>query len=337
MKIGVFGGTGLVGREIITILAQSHFPVTDLEVYAGRSAGNTIETPFGDKTVADAHLADYSSLDLAFFAINSQFSLENALKATEQGCYVIDSSAAFRYEPEVPLVVPEINPKTIGDSLLIASPNCTTTIAAIPLHHLNEKYGLERVIISTYQAASGAGKKALDELEAQTHQYVQGKPIQVKEFPHQLLFNLIPHIGEFQENGYTTEEMKVYWELNKILGFALSNSPLLVSCSAAVRLPIKRAHSEAITVETRKKVDPDEFRRYLRGKPGVEVVDDPSNNLYPMPLTASNRYDVQVGRIRQSLAFNSHGLDFFVSGDQILKGAALNAVQIAEWIAPRFH
>jgi len=331
MKIGIFGATGIVGKEIMSVLADRSFPVTNLRVYAGRSAGNKIQTPFGTKLVENANQANYSELDLAFFAIGSNWAKENAQKATEQGCYVIDNSSTFRYDPQVPLIIPEINPGAIKDSRLIANPNCTTAIAAIPLHKLKEMVGLERVIVSTYQAASGAGKEAMEELETQTRQYVDGEELQVENFQYQLLFNAIPHIDDFQDNGYTKEEMKVFWELNKIFGIP-QGQEIPISCTS-VRIPAIRAHSESISAQTISKSKPDEFRDILRHTQGVEVVDDPTHNQYPMQLTASNKYDVQVGRIRQSIAFGNHGLDFYVCGDQLLKGAALNAVQIGELIA----
>jgi aspartate-semialdehyde dehydrogenase len=329
LRIGIMGATGMVGKEILEVLADRNFPISSLRLYASeRSVGKKIKTNKGTITVENADTADYSELDIAFFAIGGGWPNENAKKATKAGCVVIDNSSTFRYDKKVPLVIPEINPEAIGKSLLIANPNCTTAIAAIPLWQIYKRFGLKKVFVSTYQATSGAGQNGMIELERETRNVLDGKKAKNETFAHPIPFNLIPHIDVFQDNGYTKEEMKVVWETRKIFG----NPRLAVSCTA-VRIPIMRAHSEAIVVETKKPVSPETVKAILRKTNGVELKDDITKNTYPMPLTATKKYDVEVGRIRQNLVFGKNGLEFFVSGDQVLKGAALNAVQIAEVIA----
>lgn len=325
-KIAIMGATGAVGREIIEVLSNRKFPVEELKLYAShRSAGKVMETPFGKITIEDADTADYSELDIAFFAISGSWSKANAKKATDAGCYVIDNSSAYRYDDNVPLVVPEINAHAIGNSKLIANPNCTTAIAAIPLYALHKEYGLKKVIISTYQATSGAGAAGMNELINETRNYLEDKEVNHQAFVHPIVFNTIPHIDSFQENDYTREEMKVVWETHKI--FEEPDIPISCTC---VRIPTLRVHGESIVIETEKPISPDDAKKLLASVEGVELKDDIENNVYPMPLTATQKYDVEVGRIRQNIVFGDHGLEFFVCGDQILKGAALNAVQIAE-------
>lgn len=328
LRVGILGATGMVGKELLKVLFDRKFPIETLRLYASeRSEGKRIKTPLGEISVELADGADYSQLDMAFFAIGGGWPKENAPKATEAGCIVIDNSSTFRYDDNVPLVIPEINPAAIGDSKLIANPNCTTAIAAIPLWVIYKNFGLKKVIISTYQATSGAGNGGMEELEAETRKALNGEKAGNKIFAHPIPFNVIPHIDAFQENKYTREEMKVVWETHKIFG----DDKIPVSCTC-VRIPTMRVHSESIVVETEKPIKPEQARKLLEQTDGVEVRDDIKNNIYPMPLTAANKYDVEVGRIRQNLIFGEHGLEFFVCGDQILKGAALNAVQIGELI-----
>jgi len=328
LKVGILGATGMVGKELLKVLFDRKFPIGELRLYASeRSVGKKIETPMGVKTVELADTADYSQLDLAFFAIGGGWPKENAPKATEAGCIVIDNSSTFRYDDNVPLVIPEINPDAIGDSKLIANPNCTTAIAAIPLWVIYKNFGLKKVIISTYQSTSGAGNGGMEELEEETRNVLSGKKAGNKIFAYPIPFNVIPHIDSFQDNGYTREEMKVVWETHKIFG----DDKIPISCSC-VRIPTFRVHSESIVVETEKPINPEEIRKLFEKTDGLEVKDDIEKNIYPMPLTATNKYDVEVGRIRQNLIFGKNGLEFFVCGDQILKGAALNAVQIGELI-----
>jgi len=326
LRVAIFGATGMVGRELIKVLHARAFPFATLRVFASeRSAGKQLETPWGVKTIELADTADFSEFDLAFFAIGGGWPRQFAPRAVEAGCTVIDNSSTFRYDDSVPLVIPEINPGAIGDSKLIANPNCTTAIAAIPLWHLYRQYGLQKVIISTYQATSGAGNGGMAELEQSTRRALAGEAPGCSVFKYPIAFNLIPHIDSFQENLYTREEMKVVWETRKIFG----DQTIPVSCNC-VRIPTMRAHAESIVVETREPVEPGDVRGMFRTVPGIVVKDDVDNFVYPMPLTASEKFDVEVGRIRRSLIFGERGLEFFVCGDQILKGAALNAVQIGE-------
>ncbi|MDD4333364.1 MAG: aspartate-semialdehyde dehydrogenase [Patescibacteria group bacterium] len=326
IRVGIFGATGMVGQELLKVLEKRNFPIAFLRLYASeRSVGRELETFLGKIIVENADNADYTELDLAFYAIGGGWPEENAPKAIKAGCVVIDNSSTFRYDEEVPLIIPEVNPEAIGNSLLIANPNCTTAIAAIPLWEIYKKYGLKKVIISTYQAASGAGAEAMKELEIETRRVLNGEPAGHKAFVYPIPFNLIPQIDKFQDNAYTKEEMKVVWEMRKIF----NNPNIPISCTC-VRIPIVRAHSESIVVETEKIINPEEAREIFSNTKGIIVKDDIKNIIYPMPLTASEKYDVEVGRIRQNLIFGDHGLEFFVSGDQILKGAALNAVQIGE-------
>lgn len=326
-KVGVIGATGAVGAAMIQVLHDRKFPVAELHLFASeRSAGKTLITPYGGKTVELFSVEATRKMDFVFLAVSGDFAKEFAPQiSAEGGAIVIDNSSAFRYDDAIPLVVPEINPEAIGKSRLIANPNCTTAILAVALYPLYKKFGLKRVIVSTYQATSGAGAEGMEELKTETAHYLAGEKVSNKIFAHPIPFNLIPQIDTFQENGYTREEMKVTWETRKIFG----NPNLAISCTA-VRIPIFRAHSEAITIETEKPITPTEAQEILSKAPGVKLVDNPEKQEYPMPINATEKYDVEAGRIRQSLVFGENGLDFFVCGDQIYKGAALNAVQIAE-------
>lgn len=327
-QIAVMGATGMVGKEVLEVLHTKGFNGKTIRIFASeRSAGKTQQTPFGEKTIEHADNINYSDFDIAFFAIGGSWPKENAPRAMNAGCTVIDNSSAFRYDDSVPLIIPEINPEDLGNSKLIANPNCTTAIAAIPLWHIHQHYGIVRAIFSTYQATSGAGNEGMSELQKQTQNYLEGKEITHSAFVHPIPFNLIPHIDAFQENGYTREEMKVVWEMRKIF----HEPELPISCTA-VRIPTMRAHSESITLETKKPVDVENIRKLLSSQEGIEVRDDIQNNIYPMPLTATHKYNVEVGRIRANTVFGEHGIDLFVSGDQVLRGAALNAVLIAELV-----
>jgi len=266
--------------------------------------------------------------DVVFLAVSGEFALEHAeaICAGDDGAVVIDNSSAFRYKPEIPLVVPEINGKETLKGKLIANPNCTTAIGLMALWPLIQKFGAKRVIMATYQAASGAGQPGMDELTDGTQAYLNGETPKNSIFAYPLPFNVIPQIDAFQDNGYTKEEMKVTWETRKICGLA---DDFPVSCSA-VRIPTIRAHSEVIIMETEEPVDIAAAKACLDAAPGVKLVDNPDKLEYPMPITATGQYDVEVGRIRKSLVFGDHGIEFFVCGDQLLRGAALNAVLVGE-------
>ncbi|CBS86459.1 aspartate-semialdehyde dehydrogenase [Azospirillum lipoferum] len=331
LRVAVVGATGAVGREMVKVLHDRNFPVAELGLFASeRSAGKVQETPYGALTLKAFDAAVVKGYDVALLAVSGDFAKAHAKDLASAGALVIDNSSAFRYDADIPLIVPEINAHVFREayaagSRLIANPNCTTAIAVVALGPLHKAFGIKRAIVSTYQATSGAGAEGMAELEEQTRNQLDGKPVTNSVFRHPIPFNLIPQIDAFQENGYTKEEMKVTWETRKIMEVP----DLLVSCTA-VRIPTYRAHSEAITLETIQPVTPDAARAVLADAAGVKVVDDPANGAYPMPLNATGQYDVEVGRIRSNLVFGDHGLDLFVCGDQLLKGAALNAVQIAE-------
>ena len=330
-RVGVVGATGAVGKEMLTVLRRRGWPLAEVRAFASeRSANTSVKLDDGSEYPVEVFSMERTKdLDVVFLAVSGEFATENARKMAAGGPLVIDNSSALRYDADVPLVVPEVNGVSqlaSPDVKLVANPNCTTAIAIMALHPLHEKFGLRKVIVSTYQAASGAGVPGMDELEAQTKAWAAGKqPDAPKTFPYPLALNLIPQIDKFQDNGYTKEEMKVAWETRKIM----SLPDLPVSCTA-VRIPILRAHSEAVTIETAKPISADAAREVLATAVGVRLVDEPAKLAYPMPLNATKSDDVEVGRVRQSLVFGDHGLDFFVSGDQLLRGAALNAVLIAE-------
>lgn len=327
MRVGVIGATGAVGKEIVEVLAKRRFPVTELRLFAStRSAGTKTKTPFGEITIKEYSLDAARKLDLALLAVSGDFAKAHARALAAEGVAVVDNSSAFRLEADVPLVVPEVNADAIGDHRLIANPNCTTAILVVALEPLRQAFGLKRVIVSTYQAASGAGAEGMAELERETRRVlVDGQPAQHEVFSHPLAFNVIPQIDSFQPNAYTREEMKVAWESRKIM----SMPELPISCTA-VRIPTYRVHAEAVTIETERPVTPEAARAVLAKAAGVKVIDDPAKQQYPMPITATGQDDVEAGRIRANPVFGDCGLDLFLCGDQLLKGAALNAVQIAE-------
>jgi len=360
---------------MIATLHRRQFPVSTLHLFASaRSAGKTCNTPYGDLIITLFSVEAARACDVVFLAVSGTFAKEHAkaIAAQPNGALVIDNSSAFRYDDDIPLVVPEINCETAQGQYLIANPNCTTAIAAVVLWPIHQTYGLEKVMISTYQASSGAGAAGMAELKEGTACVLKGEDSPANTFAHPLAFNVIPHIDSFQDNGYTREELKVVWETRKIF-----NLPELALSCTCVRVPTLRAHAESLIIETRDEVTPEgtvslpffsnarctvccvvccicvltkwcffhpslmiATRILLSNSAGVLVKDDTSTNTYPMPLTASGCDDVEVGRIRQSLIFGKKGLELFVCGDQLLKGAALNAVQIAEemyskgWLTP---
>jgi len=327
--VGILGCSGAVGKEMLKCLEDRDFPTEKVRLFGNRSAGSTVESKFGEITVEKFSAEAVQECDICLMAVSGDFSLEWAEKLAggPKNTQVIDNSSAWRYEKDKPLVIPEINGEGRVDQPVIANPNCTTAVGAMALWPIHQKYKLKKVLMSTYQAASGAGAEGMAELENGLASWVkEGKVSKPEFFAHQLPFNVIPQIDKFQENGYTKEEMKVTWELQKIFGL---DDDVKVSCTA-VRVPTLRAHSESITIETEEPINPDDVRKLLEGCEGVKVVDDPESLKYPMPLNATGHYDVEVGRIRQSIVFGDHGLEFFVSGDQLLRGAALNAVIIAE-------
>ena len=328
--IGVVGATGAVGAEMVDVLSRRDFPVKELKLFASkRSAGKKISTPYGEIVIEEFTVEKAREMDIVFLAVSGSFALEYARKIGEHdGPVVIDNSSAFRYDPTVSLVIPEINPEMVKGQKLISNPNCTTAIAAVALWPIHKKYGLKKVIVSSYQASSGAGAEGMEELRKGTKAILANEKCPQKVFAYPLAFNVIPHIDKFLENDYTKEEMKVAWETRKIFG--IKNDDDCKISVTAVRVPTLRAHAEAITIETVEDILPSDVRELLKNSPGVDIVDDPAKLEYPMPLNASTKFNVECGRIRQSLVFGKKGLDLFVCGDQLLKGAALNAAQIAE-------
>ena len=327
--VAVVGATGAVGVEMIETLAKRRFPVKKLRLFASeRSVGKQLQ--FQGEPVPVELLRDdvFAGIDFALFSAGASRSKEFAPAAVKAGAVVIDNSSAFRMEPDVPLVVPEVNPEDAKRHKgIIANPNCSTAImlvAVYPLHRVNP---VRRIVVSTYQAASGAGAKAMAELEEQTAQILRGeKDVRAGTLPQRIAFNLFPHVDVFLDNGYTKEEMKFVNESRKIM-----HHPTLKISATCVRVPVYRAHSEAVNIEFERPMSAAEARAILAKAPGVQVVDDPANKKYPMPVDASGLYDCLVGRIRQDCSRDDgRGLELFVSGDQLLKGAALNAVQIAE-------
>jgi aspartate-semialdehyde dehydrogenase len=331
MKLAIVGASGAVGHELLRVLEKSSLEFSELRLYASpRSAGTKLEFKGRELTVEIMPQGTIDA-DVILASAGGSISKSQAPVWVSGGAVVIDNSSAFRYEDAIPLIVPELNgdvllEKSWDEGGIVANPNCTTAVAVMVLDPIHKTYGIKRAIISTYQATSGAGAKGMSELLEQTRNSLDGKPVENSVFAHSIVFNVIPHIDSFQSNGYTKEEMKVAWETRKIM----RAKDIKISCTA-VRIPTLRTHSEAITLELEKPANPNDVRKLLETAPGVEVRDDPSQNLYPMPLTASGKYDVEVGRIRASEVFDG-GIDLFVAGDQLLKGAALNAVQIAEYM-----
>ncbi len=325
-------GVGAVGTEMIKVLKERAFPMKgQVQVFASRERDEQILGETYHVRKADEN--SFAGLDIVLFAGKTDVAIQLKDAVVKAGAKMIDNSRAFRQDPEVPLVVPQVNPEDLDwNKGVIANPNCTTAImleAVAPLHKAKK---LRRLVAATYQAASGAGAPGLEELENQIHDYAAGKPLTVKAFQHQLMYNLIPHIDKFDEtNWYTLEELKMRNEARKML----HHPELKLSCTC-VRVPIARAHSESLNLEFEEEITPEEARQILAGCEGVKVVDDPLNGGYPMPLDATAKYDVLAGRIRQDISRDDKkGLEMFVSGDQLLRGAALNAVEIAEHLIKR--
>lgn len=324
--IAIVGATGAVGKEMISCLHSEQFAVKTLRLFASeKSAGRVVDTPFGAIQVEAFDVESVAQSRIVLMAVSGDFSLQYSRELVRRGCVVIDNSSAFRYDVEVPLIVPELNGQLIqrAKAQIIANPNCTTAILAMALFPIYKGFGVKRVIASTYQATSGAGEPGMLELEQAMAAHVEKRPFTPSVFTHNICNNVIPCIDALQDNGYTKEEMKLAWESRKILG-----ADMLISCTA-VRVPTMRAHCIAATVETSKPVSVAEVVELLQAAPGVRVVNDSKSHQYPLPATATNSAEVEVGRIRQSLVFGDCGIDIFVCGDQLLRGAALNAVRIA--------
>ena len=327
-SVAVAGATGAVGVEMVKVLEQRNFPVGALKLLASsRSVGKTIKFRGADIAVEELRHDSFQGVDIALFSAGASISREFRQSVVDAGAVMIDNSSAFRMEKDVPLVVPEVNPGDVAAHHgVIANPNCSTIITLVAVAPLHRAFGLKRMVASTYQAASGAGAKGMDELLVQTRQVLDEQPIAPSTFAHRIAFNLIPHIDVFQDNGYTKEELKMLNERRKML----HAEDLMVTCTC-VRVPVVRAHSVSLNLEFAVPATPAMAREALASAPGVKLVDDPAAKRYPMPVDASGQGDVLVGRIRQDISRNDgRGLDLFISGDQVLKGAALNAVQIAE-------
>jgi aspartate-semialdehyde dehydrogenase len=324
--VAVVGATGAVGVEMIKTLEKRNFPVGKLTLLASsRSVGKRLKFQGREIAVEELTKTAFAGVDVALFSAGGSISKEFAPLAAKTGCVVVDNSSAFRMDDSVPLVIPEINAGDIRQHKgIIANPNCTTAVTLMALYPLHQAFNVRRIFASSYQAVSGTGAKAIDELRRQVGQIVEDKPVTKEVYPHQIAFNVLPHVDAFLPSGYTREEMKMENEGRKIM-----HHPTFRASVTCVRVPVYRAHSVAVSAEFEKPVTVDAAREVLLKAPGLDVVDNPEKKEYPLPLYAAERYNCQVGRIRQDCAFDN-GLCFWVVGDQLLKGAALNAVQIAE-------
>lgn len=327
-RVAVVGAAGAVGTQVVRLLEERGFPVAGLRLMATkRSAGTKVMFRGEGIEIEEASIPALAGTEIVFMAVGTDVSREMAPQLARQGAVVIDKSNAFRMDPEVPLAVPEVNPSAIRRHKgIIASPNCSTIQLVVALNPIRQAAGLKRVIVSTYQSVSGTGIDAIHELEEQTRQYVRGEPLARRVYPHQIAFNCLPHIDTFEPNGYTQEEMKLVRETRRIL----EDEELAVSATA-VRVPVFVGHSEAVTIQTKERISAQQARDLLSGAPGVVLQDDPANNIYPLPIAAAGRDEVFVGRVRENLALDN-GLDMWVVADNLRKGAATNAVQIAEFL-----
>lgn len=330
-NVAIAGATGAVGELMIKVLEERNFPVGEMRYLASsRSAGKVMKWKGEDLAVQEMTRDSFKGIDIALFSAGGGRSLEFAPAAVESGAVVVDNSSAFRMEKDIPLVVPEVNPEDIAlykNRGIVANPNCTTIIMVVALKPLHDYAAIKRVVVSSYQSSSGAGAQAMDELITQTRDWGNNKPLTVSAFQHQLLFNVIPHIDSFTDNGYTKEEMKMHNETRKMF----HDDRIQVSATC-VRVPVLTAHSEAVYIETEGEISVQKARELLQAAPGVEVIDDPGNNAYPMPLFVAGQDTCYVGRIRKDYSADN-ALAFWVVGDQLRKGAATNAVQIAEILA----
>ncbi|HPT31722.1 MAG TPA: aspartate-semialdehyde dehydrogenase [Prolixibacteraceae bacterium] len=329
MKVAVVGVSGAVGQEFLQVLEERNFPMDELVLFgSARSAGK--EYTFRGKKITVKELKhndDFKDIDIALTSAGAGTSKEFAATITKHGAIMIDNSSAFRYDEDVPLVVPEVNAADAKNRPrnIIANPNCSTIQMVVALKPVNDLSPIKRVHVATYQAASGAGAQGIAELEQQIRQVANGEETSPSKFPYQLAMNIIPHIDIFLDNDYTKEEMKMNWETKKIMH---TDAEVSATC---VRIPVARAHSEAVWVETEKALSIEEVRKAMENTEGLTIIDKPSEKQYPMPLFVAGKDDVYVGRLRKDVA-NPNGITFWCVGDQIKKGAALNAVQIAEYL-----
>jgi len=327
-RLAIAGVTGAVGQEFLSIIEERNFPFQSLKVLASsRSAGKKMSFKGKEYTVEEMTKDSFKDVDVALFSAGASRSREFAPAAVKAGAVVVDNSSAYRMDPEVPLVIPEINPQAIKTHKgIIANPNCSTIIGIMPVWPLHKVNSVKRMVVSTYQAASGAGMSAMLELADQSREILDGKAPMMKVFPHQIAFNCFSHNSALGPNGYNEEETKLVKETRKI--FDCQAIAITATC---VRIPVMRAHCESINLEFTNPITPDEVRSILRSAPGVTVLDDREHNRFPMPIDATGKDDVFVGRIRQDESLpGNRGINLWVSGDQLRKGAALNAIQIAE-------
>ena len=329
VNVAVVGATGAVGEAMIEILAERNFPVGDLHLLASeRSEGKTLR--FGNRSIRVKRLDqfDWNGVEIGLFSAGASISATHAPKAAAAGCIVIDNTSQFRYDDDIPLVVPEVNPNAIGMRHargIIANPNCSTIQMVVALKPIHDAVGIERINVATYQSVSGAGAKGVRELAGQTADLLNAKPIEPKAFTRQIAFNVIPHIDVFQDNGYTKEEMKMVWETRKIM-----EAPEMLVNPTCARVPVFYGHSEAVHIETREKISAEQARALLAKAPGVRVIDERANGGYPTAVTeGAGNDEVWVGRIREDIS-HPRGLDLWIVSDNVRKGAALNSVQIAE-------
>ncbi|MEJ2686924.1 MAG: aspartate-semialdehyde dehydrogenase, partial [Gammaproteobacteria bacterium] len=327
--VAVVGATGAVGEVMLEILAERNFPVGNVYPLASsRSAGNQVSFKGRQLTIGDLAEFDFSKAQIGLFSAGASVSAEYAPKAAAAGCVVVDNTSQYRYDDDIPLVVPEVNPHAIArytNRGIIANPNCSTIQMMVALKPIQDAVGIERINVATYQAVSGTGKEAIEELARQTAQLLNGKPVESSVYPKQIAFNALPQIDVFQDNGYTKEEMKMVWETHKIL-----EDPDIRVNPTAVRVPVFYGHSEAVHIETRDKITADAARELLAKAPGVVVMDEHRDGGYPTAVTEGANHDpVYVGRIREDIS-HPRGLDLWVVADNVRKGAALNSIQIAE-------
>jgi aspartate-semialdehyde dehydrogenase len=324
--VAVVGATGAVGVEMIKTLEKRQFPLGKLTLLASaRSAGKKLQFKGSEVAVQELTKDSFTGIDIALFSAGGSISKEFAPIAARAGCVVVDNSSAFRMDEAVPLVIPEINSGDVKKHRgIIANPNCTTAITLMALYPLHQAFTVRRIFASSYQAVSGTGAKAIEELERQVGEVVAGKPVTKEVYPHQIAFNVLPHVDSFLPSGYTKEEMKMENEGRKIM-----HHPTFRASVTCVRVPVYRAHSVAVSAEFATPVTVEAAREVLKKAPGLDVVDNPENQEYPLPLYVAEKYNCEVGRLRKDCALDN-GLCFWVAGDQLLKGAALNAVQIAE-------
>jgi len=333
-NIAVAGATGAVGNQMISCLEERNFPVKSIKFLASsRSVGRKLKYKGRDIVVEELTEASFKGIDIALFSAGGGPSAKFAPFAASDGCVVVDNSSTWRMDPEVPLVVPEVNPHAVAqfrNKGIIANPNCSTIQMVVPLYPLHQEYGIKRIVVSTYQAVSGTGKKAIDELDSQTRAILNFKKHENKVYPHTIAFNCLPHIDVFLENGYTKEEMKMLHETRKIL-----EDDTIGVTATTVRVPVFFGHSESINIETKRDVSAREVRALLERTPGVKVVDDPENNQYPLAIDAAGQDFTLVGRIRDDESIEN-GINMWVVADNIRKGAATNAVQIAEILTKEY-